>query len=155
MTRGVHGHRRARWVVAVVTGVLLAAALGYLINDQVRARDRTDQAHASLGVTQHRTGTVSTQLAGLRRNLALLTSQVGSDTTALDQDVAQLQGAQAALAAAEAHVSRQSSQITSLQTCLGGVERALNALAVDKQARAIATLRSVSSSCSSAAASSG
>jgi len=149
----VSGHRRRRWVVSVVTAVLVAAALGYLIDDQLQARHRYDRAHASLGVTRHQTGTISTQLAGLRRNLGLLTSQVGSDTTALNQDVSQLQGAQAALAAAEAHVSQQSSQITALRTCLGGVERSLNALAVDKQARAIAALQSVSSSCSKAAAS--
>ncbi len=149
------GHRRRRWVVSVVAGVLVAVALGYLIYDQVQARHRYDRAQVSLGVTRHQTGTVSTQLAGLRRTLALLTSQVGSDTTALNEDVSQLQGAQAALAAAEAHVSQQSSQITALRTCLGGVERALNALSVDKQARAIAALKSVSSSCSKATASSG
>jgi chromosome segregation ATPase len=148
-------HRRRRWVVSVVAVVLVAVALGHLIDDQVQARHRYDRAQASLGVTRHQTGTVSAQLAGLRRNLALLTSQVGSDTTALNQDVSQLQGAQAALAAAEAHVSQQSSQITALRTCLGGVERALNALSVDKQARAIAALKSVSSSCSKAAASGG
>ena len=45
--------------------------------------------------------------------------------------------------------------ITSLQACLGGVEQALNALAVNDQLRAFALLESVSSSCTTAADSSG
>ena len=147
--------RRWRWITGLAVGALFAAALGYLIDDQVHVHDQFDQARSSLVVTRHDTSDVSARLATLRRNLALLTAQVGSDTTALNQDASQLKGAQAALAAAEAHVSQQSSQITALRTCLGGVERALNALSVDKQARAIAALKSVSSSCSKAAASGG
>ena len=57
---------------------------------------------------------------------------MGSDSTALSQDSSQLLGAQTALAAAQAHVTQQKSLITSLQTCLVGVERALNELAVGK-----------------------
>ena len=141
--------------MGIVAGALLAATLGYLIVDQVQAHDRFDRAQTSLGLTRHHTSTVAAQLATLRRDLALLTAQVGSDTTALAQDASQLQGAQAALAAAQAHVSQQSSLITSLTTCLGGVERALNALSVGKKGRAIAAIQSVSASCSSAASSSG
>jgi len=147
--------RRGPWVVGIVAGALLAAALGYLIADQVQAHDRFARAQTSLGVTRHHTGTLSAQLATLRRDLGLLTAQVGSDTTALNQDASQLQGALGALAAAQAHVSQQSSQIDSLTTCLGGVERALNALSVAKRGRAFAALESVASSCSSAAAASG
>ncbi len=141
--------------MGVLAGVLFAAALGYLIDDQVQAHGRFERAQTSLGVTRHRTSTAAAQLASLRRDLDLLTAQVGSDTTALNQDASQLQGALGALAAAQAHVSQQSSQITSLKTCLGGVERALNALSVAKLVRAIAALQSVSASCKSAASSSG
>ncbi len=141
--------------MGVLAGVLFAAALGYLIDDQVQAHGRFERAQTSLGVTRHQTRTVSAQLAALRRDLDLLTAQVGSDTTALNQDASQLQGALGALAAAQAHVSQQSSQIASLTTCLGGVERALNALSVGKKVRAIAALQSVSAACSSAASSSG
>ncbi|MGO8826839.1 MAG: hypothetical protein ACLQU9_16605 [Acidimicrobiales bacterium] len=147
--------RRGRWVVGILAGALFAAALGSLIDDQVQAHDRFDQARTSLGVTRHETGAVSAQLTELRRNFELVTTQAGSDSTALSQDVSQLKGAQAALAADEAHVSAQSTQITSLHACLGGVERALNALSVGKQSRAITALNSVSSSCSAAASSSG
>ena len=147
--------RRGRWVLGLVAGALLAAALGFLVVDHVEAQDRTDVARSSLGVTTHQTKTTSAELADLRRDLDLLTKQVGSDATALNQDGSQLRGAQAALAAAEAHVSQQDTRITSLRTCLGGVEQALNALSVGKKARAIAALESVGASCSSAAAFSG
>ncbi len=147
--------RRARWVVGLVVGALLAAALGYLVDDHVVARDQLDQARSALGITQHRTKATSAELANLRRNLDLLTRQVGSDTTALNQDGSQLKGAQAALATAEANVSQQDVRITSLRTCLAGVERALNALSIGKRPRAIAALESVATSCSGAAAPSG
>jgi hypothetical protein len=91
----------------------------------------------------------------MARDLSVLKTQVGSDTTALSQDSAQLLGAQTSLSAARAHVTQQDSLIGSLQACLVGVEQALNELAVGKQASAIAALNAVSTSCSAAEASSG
>ena len=90
---------------------------------------------------------MAAQLASLQRSLLALGNQVESDTTALNQDESQLKGAQTALSAAQVNVTQQSSMIMSLQTCLGGVEQALNALAVNDQLRAFALLESVSSSC--------
>ena len=140
------------WIAA---GALLAAALGYLIPDQVQARDRYAQAHTALGVTRQRTRTVTRQLDEVRRDLKILETQVGSDSTALSQDSSQLLGAQTSLTAAQAHVTQQKSLITSLQTCLVGVEQALNELAVGKQSNAIAALNFVAESCTAAEASSG
>lgn len=147
--------RWARWVVSIAAGALFATVLGYLIADQEQARDQYGRAHTALGVTRQRTDTVTAQLAEVRHDLSLLENQVGTDTTALSQDAAQLLGAQTSLAAAQAHVTQQASLITSLQTCLVGVEQALNALAVGQQAKAIAALNSVSSSCTAAEAAGG
>jgi adenine-specific DNA methylase len=147
--------RRMRWILWLVAGALFAAALGYLIPDQVQARDHYAQAHTALVVTRQQTHSVTTQLGEVRRDLNILKTQVGSDSTALSQDSSQLLGAQTSLAAAQAHVTQQKSLITSLQTCLVGVERALNELAVGKQTSAIAALNSVSASCTAAEASSG
>ncbi len=147
--------RRMRWILWLVAGALFAAALGYLIPNQVQARDHSAQAHTALVVTRLQTHTVTTQLGEVRRDLNILKTQVGSDSTALSQDSSQLLGAQTALAAAQAHVTQQKSLITSLQTCLVGVEQALNELAVGKQSNAIAALNSVSASCTAAEASSG
>jgi small-conductance mechanosensitive channel len=141
--------------VGVTASVLFAAMLGSLAADQVAARQHFDRTHAALDVTQRRTHTVAAHLAELSRDLSLLRTQVGSDSTALTQDSAQLLGAQTSLSAAQAHVTRQASLITSLQTCLVGVERALNALAVGDQPDAIAALNAVSASCTAAEAASG
>jgi hypothetical protein len=147
--------RRARWILCGAAGALLVAALGYLVVDQVQAYDRFGRAQTSLGVTRQRTHTVSVPLAEVRRDLSVLKTPVGSDSTALSQDSSQLLEAQTALAAAQAHVTQQASLIGSLQTCLVGVEQALNALSVGSQPRAIAALNSVSSSCTAAETSSG
>ncbi len=136
-------------------GALFAAALGFLLADQVQARDQYERTHTALGVTQQRTRTVSAQLQELSRGLSVLKTQVGSDTTALSQDSSQLLGAQTSLSAAQAHVTQQASLITSLQSCLVGVEQALNELAIGNRASAIAALNAVSASCTSAEASSG
>lgn len=147
--------RRARWVVGLAAGALFTSALSYLVADQVQAHDRYGRAQTALGVTRQRTHTVSAQLAEVRRDLSVLETQVGSDNTALNQDALLLLGAQTSLAAAKSHVTQQASLINSLQTCLVGVEQALNALAVGSQANAIAALNSVSTSCTAAEAASG
>lgn len=147
--------RRARWVVGLTMGALFAATLGYLVGDQVQAHDQFDRDHSALSITNHQTSTVSAHLSELRRDLAVLTTQVGNDSTALNQDGSELTGAQSALASAQTHVSQQATLISSLQTCLGGVERALNALAVGRRSRAITALEAVSKSCSTASSSSG
>jgi hypothetical protein len=134
---------------------LVASAFGYLVDDAVQANHRYDRARVSLATTRHHTAVVSFELAQARADLALLTRQVGNDTTALAQDTSALQGARAALSAAETHVSEQATLATSLNTCLGGVEQALNALAVANQPSAITSLDAVSQSCSAAVAASG
>ena len=142
-------------MLRLTIGVVCAVCVGTLIADQIQARDRFDHARRALGVTRQHTVEVSAVLSGVRRNLELLTSQVGDEATALNQDASQLTGAEAALTAAQTHVSQQASRIDSLQTCLGGVERALNALSVDDRSGAIAALEAVSTSCTAASAADG
>jgi hypothetical protein len=142
-------------VLGLAAGAVFVTALGLLLADQIRTRDSYNRTHTSLGVTQQRTNTVSAQLQELSRDLRVLKTQVGSDTTALSQDSSQLLGAQTSLSAAQAHVSQQASLITSLQGCLVGVEQALNELAVGNREKAIAALNAVSTSCTAAEASSG
>jgi chromosome segregation ATPase len=134
---------------------LVAAATGYLLHDAAQADHRYDRARASLSTTRRHTAAVSQELTKARTDLGLLTRRVGSDTTALSQDTAALQGARDALSSAQAHASQQATLLSSLHTCLGGVEQALNALAVANQPRAIAALNAVSQSCSAAVAASG
>jgi hypothetical protein len=142
-------------VSATAGVVLLGSALGYLVSDAGQANHRYDRARHTLVVTRATTSVVSRDLAIARTDLNLVTQQVGSDTTALSQDTSELEGAQTALGAAQAHVSAQAVLLNSLHSCLGGVEQALNALAVGSQTKAAASLHAVSSTCSAAVNSSG
>jgi hypothetical protein len=147
--------RWLKWAAGIALAVLFGATLGYLVNDEVQANDRYDRARASLPPTRQHIRSVSGELAVAHRELQLVSAQVGSDTTALSQDTSQLKAAQAALNAALGHVSHQTTQISSLHECLGGVEQALNALAVGQLGNAISALNEVSSSCTQATATAG
>jgi chromosome segregation ATPase len=139
-----------RWGVALATTALFLAALGWLVHDQVQAHQQADRAQAARRVTQERTADVKQNLAKLRHDVEVLATRVGNDSTAYGQDAAQLTAAESELASTQADVSHQTSQIAALHACLGGVEQALNALAVGSQANAISELSSVATSCATA-----
>jgi hypothetical protein len=141
---------RKRLILSLVGAAMFASTLGYLIDDQISVHERFDRAHTSLMITHHRTATVVRNLAVLRHDVAVLTAQVASGTTTWSLDTAQLKSAQAALAVVRAEVSQQSTRIGALHTCLGGVQQALNALAINNQATAVSELSSVASSCAAA-----
>ena len=148
-------HRGRRWILAAVAFVVLAGALGYLVGNEVQANTQFDQAHHSLDVTRIRIARVDVQLASVRRQLTGLQGQVTQDSATLAADTNKLNSAKVALADAEANNSRQNAVITDLDTCLGGVEEALNALSVGDQSHAVAALDAVSASCDSAVAADG
>ena len=142
-------------MAAVALIALFGAALGYLVSDATQANHRYDHARHLLAVTRTTTGVVSRELAAARTDLDLVTQQVGDDSTALAQDTSQLQGARAALSAAQAHVFEQASLLHSLDTCLAGVEQALNALAVNHRTKAADALKWVATPCATAVKASG
>jgi hypothetical protein len=154
-----HGHRppsrRRRWAVLVASIVLLGLGLGSLLFDAAQANHRYDHARHVLAVTRGTTGVVAHDLAVARSDLHLVTQQVGNDTNALAQDTSQLEGARSALSSAQAHVFEQASLLSSLHQCLGGVEQALNALAVGNQSKAADALKWVAAPCSTAVNASG
>jgi len=139
-------------VAAVLAGVLFVATLSLLIADIVHQHQGFDRAQSELHTTDRRTAALSARLDQLHHDLGLLVTEVGNDTTALEQDTSQLRGAQWALGLTQASVAQQGTLISSLQTCLGGVEAALNSLAVGNQDQAGAELNAVSSSCTEALA---
>jgi capsule polysaccharide export protein KpsE/RkpR len=147
--------RRSRWILAALAVAVLAATLGYVADNEVQSNTQFDQAHAALDATTHHIDIVLANLTTVRHELGVVNAQVSAAGTALAQDAAQLEGAQRALANARANVAQQGAMIGNLQTCLGGVEQASNALAVGDQNRAIEALDAVSTSCASAVASGG
>jgi hypothetical protein len=147
--------RRSLRIAGCTAVVLSVAALGFLVSDVVESNATYDRAHSALGATDHQAKSVSGQLAQLRSALALLSARVANDTATAEQDTNQLKAAQAELAALQKHVTQQTALIGSLHTCLGGVERALNALSVDRPDQVVLALQAVRPSCTSAAGANG
>lgn len=136
--------------MASLAGALFLSVLGYLVDDQVTQHQHFARARSALGLTRRQTAMVKHNLAVLVHDVSLLTAQVGEDSTTWKQDEAQLQAALTALAVTQGDVSKQGSLIGPLHTCLGGVQQALNALAINDRSDAVSALNSVSASCASA-----
>ena len=134
---------------------LFVTMLGYLVGNEAQADTQFDQTQHALSVTTGRLDTALAELRTTRQELDVVNGQVRTDSAALTQDTTQLQGVQKVLTNAQAAVDKQTSAIGALQACLGGVEQALNALAVGDQDRAIAALNATSTSCANAVASDG
>ncbi len=134
---------------------VFAAGLGYLTGNETQANTQQVEAHRSLNLERQRIETTLAELASVRGNLDAINDQVSQSTTALADDALELLAAQSALAQAQVHVAAQGSSITALQSCLAGVEQALNALSVGDQGSALAALDVSTASCQSAVASGG
>jgi hypothetical protein len=132
---------------------VFAGAMGYVARNEVQANTEFDQAHHSLDVTRSHIDVTVADLATVRQELSVVKGQVGAASTTLAQDTAQLQRVQNALASAQANLAHQTLIIGDLNVCLGGVEEALNSLAVADPTHAIDALNAVSESCASAVAS--
>jgi hypothetical protein len=146
---------RKRWIIGALVLAVLATALGYTTGNERQANTEFDQTHYTLNVTTHRIDIALADLRTVRHEFDTVNGQVSADYTALTEDTAQLKGVQKALASAQATVTDQTSTIGDLKACLGGVEQALNALAVADQGNAIGALDAVSTSCANAVASDG
>jgi uncharacterized membrane protein len=143
------------WVAVVGTFVVFAGTLGYVTGNEVQANTQFDQTHRLLDTTRLRIAGVVHDLTVVRHDLDVVTGQVAVDSTTLANDTTKLDGARTALANAQTNVSQQTSATVNLDTCLGGVERALNALALGDPNRAVRALTAVAGSCISAVAAGG
>jgi hypothetical protein len=152
---GARRRTRRRWYWAAVAVILFGGLLACVIGNEVQASSRYDTAHTSLDATDFGIDLVVSDLTGARHQLGTIDAQVSSATIALTQDAAELKAAQTALASAQSQVAQQTTMISALHVCLGGVEQALTALSVNDRTHAIAALTAVSSSCDQVSGSSG
>ncbi len=133
----------------------MAGGLGYLVGNEVQATAQFDQARHALQIRTGHIRVVLAQLAAVETHLQHVNGQASSDAATLSGDAAQLQSLQGQVSATQADVARQTSDIVDLQTCLGGVEEALNALAVADRSVALNALEAVTDSCQRAVAADG
>jgi hypothetical protein len=146
---------RRNWTLGLVLFALTVAGLGYVIGNEVQVNTQFDQSHAALYLTRARLDLTVSDLSSVRRNLESVNGLVRTDAAQLAKDTSRLEGARAALTQAQSDVSQQGATITGLQTCLGGVEQSLNALAVGDLNNAINQLRGVATPCENVSAFSG
>jgi septal ring factor EnvC (AmiA/AmiB activator) len=133
----------------------LVPGVWFLRHNQEHANAEFDATRRSLDVAQHQLKVLRADLSWLRQDLGAVKGQVRQSTTALSTYTAQFHQAQAALARVRSQLSTQGTDVAALQSCLGGVEQALNALSVGDGESAVGALRAVSSSCESALGSDG
>ena len=136
-----------RLVAALSAGLLVLAAL--VVVGAVAHGDLEHTA-GTLAVERAQLAQSNAQLSAARHRLAAVQSQSDTAGHALSAASARLATAQSQLARAQADVSTQGVSISNLDTCLAGVEKALNQLALADQAGAVASLQSVASNCRAA-----
>ena len=137
--------RRTGWAYAVVLTVL---ALSVVVGLSSRAQlHRTDTELATARSTLHRT--VDRARAAEAR-LAAVQAQATSAAHLLSTETAQLASVQAQLASTEANVFANGVSINDLDTCLSGVEQALNQISLNDQGDAATTLNGVAAACRAA-----
>jgi hypothetical protein len=139
------------WLAWLAVMTLLGVVTVNVVRSEGRANADSEQAHEVFDSTQREIRLAASRLTATRGALEITDRQVAADSSALARDVEELNAVRNALADAQAHVFQQTRSIDSLHLCLGGVEKALNALSVNDQADAIAALEAVSSSCDEAA----
>lgn len=152
------GPSTVKWrtvVIALALVAFFAAAFAYVASNESQADTQTDQAHVTLGHARHDYAVDLGHLVIGRADLSTVDGRIGESTVALAKDTAQLKVVRAALAQAEATRADQGGDIDNLQTCLGGVQSALNAISVGDQSHGLAQLIAVATACGTAAASSG
>jgi hypothetical protein len=147
--------RWVRWTAGALALSMFGAALGYVVRDEVAANGRFALAQHELTVTDHELGAMVAELATLQQQLAAVNDQVSQTNGDVSSDTSQLESVRAAIVAAQGHLVQQGRSIVSLQSCLDGVEQALNALSVGDDGSAIAALNGGAASCQSAVASDG
>jgi hypothetical protein len=146
---------RRLWLAIAAFLLVTGSGLGYLVHDERQANTRFDVTHSLLRSTE---GQLRAELAAqsdLQNAVFVLESQSTQTGASLAQTTSDLQGVEASLTNERANVAQQGTSIVGLQTCLGGVEQALNALSVGDQRSALAALGAVTSSCQSAVATGG
>ena len=153
--RAVAGVRRQLTPLAVVALVVALGASAALVAtraDLDQTRRRAAASRLGLEVTKevlvHRTAS----LLATTTDLEFRTVERDQFRAALAGTLTELDHAQLAVVDASGQIHTQGQHIEILRTCLGGVNRALNASSVDDTATSVAALRQVGEACRAAEA---
>lgn len=142
-------HRRARRRLTVVYAVVVALLVsGTIVAIGAHGRlHTTDDQLTAVRIRLHQT---IGRAQRADRSLAAVTAQSAAAATTLATETSQLAAAQAQLASAEVNVFTNGVSINQLDTCLAGVERALNQISLNDQQGAATSLDGVAAACRAA-----
>jgi Glycosyl hydrolases family 43 len=142
---------RRRRVEVAVAAVLAVAGLTAAMWYDVHARTRTRNEESTLTAADH-------HLARLRHGLALtkFANAVTTNTrnglqASIGTTLSQTSGVESSLNSTNAVASQQNTGITTLHTCLGGVQNALNEISANDNTQAAKDISAVSGPCASLA----
>jgi hypothetical protein len=150
--------RRALGIVAVIALVAAALLVGIWgwrtvatnrAAADVAARHRSAQQRATRTLASREASTLRT-VGALRGDLIRLTAERDTLAASLYALAGQLAEARARLGDEASGLDSLETRVGTLQTCLGGMEGALNALAVGDTNTALTRLRAVGSACEAA-----
>jgi hypothetical protein len=137
--------RRLTLAYGAALALLVAGLVVAVTGD--RGLHRTDDQLAALRIRLHQTIDRAHQA---EQRLGAVTAQSTAAGTTLAAETAQLTASQAQLASTEANVFTNGVSINQLDTCLAGVERALNQISLNDQRGAAASLDGVAAACRAA-----
>lgn len=140
---------RPQWRSVLAYGIgcliVLAAVVASVISHSTL--QRTDASIAELHVQLHRT---SVQIGRARTRLAQAEQEAGAAASALASASDQLGKVQAQLASAQSNIQIDGVNIANLDTCLSGVNQALNEISLGDQSGASAILDRYAGNCQAA-----
>jgi hypothetical protein len=139
-------YRRRRWAAGAMATVVLVASIVYGVH--VHNQDR--RTHSALVTARVQLKRTIAQLSSARTTLGTLTGQSAAAGDTLATDERRLESLQADLSRAEASQFFSGVNISTLDECLAGVERALNQVSLSDPAGAAMTLSGVSAVCAAA-----
>jgi hypothetical protein len=137
----------ARLALAAVVAVVVVALGTVLVVSDLRARTEIRTTAVSLQSTDHRLSGLRAELSGAEQRLARARSEDASVTRFFDAAQSALSTAQKSLAQDQAGLHAQGVDLGALDTCLSGVEEALNQIAVGQTSGGLDSLKASSSSC--------
>jgi len=142
------GSRRWRPAIAALLAVTVLAAGSLLVLSDVRARAEIRTTEVSMTSAAGRLSAIEGNLARVEERLTGARARRAAAVRSFDRAQATLSATQASLARAQAGVRSEGVDLGVLDTCVGGVEEALNQIAVGQTSGGLASLRAASSSCS-------
>lgn len=157
MGTGADSPRSGRWrrLGAIVLAAGSAAAVAFLITSGIQARQQTRRSDTTLATVRAEERVTLHQLSVTDARLAAVRGESDAARRTLGVLTAELSGERAQLARQQSNLYVQGVSISALDTCLGGVEAALNEVGLNDQAGAVTSLNGVSASCRTAGASVG